>query len=265
MTHIAARLETARELVCQAGARAQQLRRAGISRTRKAHQDFVTQADTEIETTIRVELLRRFRSDRFLGEESGIVAPATDDADGGIWILDPVDGTGNYAAGLDAWCISLAWVRAGRAHLGVVYAPDRDELFVAVRGGGATLNRAPLSLHCAPSVPNDQALIMTGRGSALPIAAYLAVLERLLSAGFEYRRFGSGALGIAWVATGNIQGYVEPGMYPWDVAAARLVVAEAGGELSAYPLDHPSTELGPPVVACRPGLRAILHRTVLFD
>ena len=257
------RLEVAQELVLRAGTRAQELRRAGLSRAQKAHQDFVTQADNEIEATVRVKLLERFRSDGFLGEESGMVPAPTDD--GGVWILDPVDGTSNYAAGLDAWCISLAWVHGGQARLGIVYAPDRNELFIARRGEGATLNQAPLSLLDAVPVPIDQSLIMTGQGSALPMEAHLEVLRRLLSAGFEYRRFGSGALGIARVATGTIQGYVEPGMYPWDVAAARLVVSEAGGELAPFPIDRLSTELGPPVVACRPGLHDTLVATVQLD
>lgn len=257
--------EIARELVTEAGLRAQEIRRGGLVREAKALQDFVTEADRETEATIREELRRRFPRAGVLGEERGLELPETaetpTDAEG-IWILDPIDGTSNYAAGIDAWCVSLAYVRKGMAEIGVVFAPDRRELYTAVRGRGSHLNDAPLQIGAG--IPPSQALIMTGRGSVLPVEKHLEVIRRLLEAGFEYRRCGSGALGLAQVATGQIQGYVEPGMYPWDVAAARLVVAEAGGELTPFPLENPTTDLGPMVVACQPGLLGVLSETVRF-
>ncbi|MCG8480954.1 MAG: inositol monophosphatase, partial [Spirochaetales bacterium] len=257
------RLAAARELVTEAGRRARELRDGGLTRDEKGRHDFVTAADREIEETIRRELHALFPEDRFLGEETGL-RDSEDEASGGtaekrpsdgatrdagLWILDPVDGTANFAAGLDVWCVSLAWIRDGEAHLGVVYAPDCDELYVARRGGGTSLNGRPLSI--TDTTPVEHSLIMTGRGASLTVEQHLEILRRILALGFEYRRFGSGALGIARVATGRIQGYVEPAMYPWDVAAARLVVEEAGGALSPYPFDAPGQKLGPPVVACR--------------
>ncbi len=267
------RSTVAQELVMRAGRRAQELRDGGVSRDVKGRHDFVTDADREIEETLRSELHASFPADRFLGEETGVREPedelsgngAVNASDGtargtGLWILDPVDGTANFAAGLDVWCVSLAWVRDGAAHLGVVYAPDCDELYVARRGGGTRLNGRPLSI--TDTTPVEHSLIMTGRGASLSVEHHLEILRRILALGFEYRRLGSGALGIARVATGRIQGYVEPAMYPWDVAAARLVVEEAGGALSPYPFDASAQELGPPVVACRRDLLSMLTTTV---
>ncbi len=258
-------VEIAKELVAEAGIRAQGRRSAGIVREAKALQDFVTEADRETEAAIRQELRRRFPRTGVLGEERGLELPegaATPMDAEGLWILDPIDGTSNFAAGIDAWCVSLAYVRKGIPEIGVVFAPDREELYTAVRGRGSHLNDAPLRID--GGVPASQALIMTGRGSVLPAEKHLEVIRRLLQAGFEYRRCGSGALGLAQVATGQIQGYVEPGMYPWDVAAARLVVAEAGGELTPFPLENPTTDLGPMVVACQPGLLEVLSEAVRF-
>lgn len=253
------------ETVVTAGQRAQTIRMSGLTRSEKTHQDFVTSADREVEARIRELIGRRFPGDTVLGEEAGDGAPgdASRDADTAdtaaapaTWILDPVDGTSNFAAGLDTWCVSLARVRNGDADLAVIYAPDRDELYTAVAGGGAWLNGRPLAV--SRDVPPEHSLIMTGRGAVLPIEAYLEVLRRLITAGFEYRRYGSGALGIAMVATGAIQGYIETGMYPWDVAAARRIAAEAGAFVSAFPLAPATAQPGPALVVCQPGLEEML-------
>ena len=269
MSNTDGRLEAARSLVMEAGRRAQALRDEGLERDVKGHHDFVTAADREIEETIRTELHVLFPFDRFLGEETGLRdatnsvsgdAAVSGGEDAGLWILDPVDGTANFAARLDVWCVSLAWIRDGEAQLGIVYAPDCDELYVARRGEGATLNGDPLTI--TDELPVEHSLIVTGRGASLSVEHHLETLRRIFALGFEYRRFGSGALGIARVATGRFQGYVEPAMYPWDVAAARLVVEEAGGALSPYPFGAPARELGPPVVACRRDILPMLMTTV---
>jgi myo-inositol-1(or 4)-monophosphatase len=254
-----------RELVLAAGERALEIRAAGITREAKALQDFVTDADRETEETIRGSLGKHYPNDGVLGEERGLELPESAatamDAEG-LWILDPIDGTSNFAAGIDAWCVSLAYVKKGVTELGAIYAPERGELYLARRGEGAWLGERRLSI--SGGVPPQQALIMTGRGSAQPVDMHLEVLRRLLDRGFEYRRCGSGALGLAEVATGRLQGYAEPGMYAWDVAAARLIVAEAGGEISPFPLESPTQELGPLVVGCQPGFLETLVETVRF-
>lgn len=176
------------------------------------------------------------------------------------WILDPIDGTSNFAAGLDAWCVSLGAVEEGVTKFGVIIAPDRNEAYVALRGAGVTLNGNPVFV--SRDVPTDQSLIMTGRGAVFSVGEYLSVIRRIVENGYEYRRYGSGALGLAMVAGGMIQGYIEKGLWPWDVAAARLMVGEAGGYVSPFPLSPILREPGPPVVACQPGLEASLIRVL---
>ncbi len=251
-------LEWAEKAVVHAGGMAQAIRRGGITRQTKSHQDFVTEADQQIEAAIRQELAAAFPQDRFFGEETAGDSPEVSPADStrAVWILDPVDGTSNYASGLDAWCISLARVERGRVMTAALYAPDRNELYLASKGGGATLNGNTLSVSAA--VAREQALVMTGRGAKLSVDRYLQVIRLLLERGYEYRRYGSGALGIAMVSTGAIQGYIETGMYPWDIAAAHLIVQEAGGYCSPYPLEALSGEPGPPLVVCQPGLETDL-------
>jgi len=252
-----------REIVTEAGRRARRIRDEGVTRVVKSHQDFVTEADLQVERFVREELARLFPGDYVFGEEgagnSGTGSGSPEDRV--TWILDPVDGTSNFAAGLDTWCVSLGAVCNGTTEIAVVHAPDRGEEYTAIRGGGSWLNGKRLAVSRDRAVA--ESLVMTGRGATLPIDEYLAVLRRILDGGFEYRRYGSGALGIAMVATGTIQGYIETGMWPWDVAAARLIVAEAGGYLSPFPLDPPKREPGPPLVACQPGLEDALMQVLV--
>jgi len=254
-------LASVTKIILKAGELAQLVRVEGLERQRKSHQDFVTAADLKVEAYVRDCLATLFPNDHVFGEEQTEGQPggngASREGESVIWILDPVDGTSNFAAGLDMWCLSLGAVHKGETVLGVIYAPDRRELYTAVRGEGAVLNGKPLSV--SQDVPPEQALIMTGRGAILPAEQYLTVLRRLMEAGYEYRRYGSGALGIAMVATGTIQGYIETGMWPWDVAAARLIVTEAGGYISPFPLSPAKREPGPPLVACQQGLEDSLH------
>ncbi|MFP4152978.1 MAG: inositol monophosphatase family protein [Alkalispirochaeta sp.] len=262
-------LVEARRIVKDAGRRAQKIRDTGVTRLAKSHQDFVTEADLQVEQFIRGELVVLFPGDRVFGEEGrdGDEGDTEDTTtphsvyDRVTWVLDPVDGTSNFAAGLDTWCVSLGAVRNDMTEIAVIYAPDRDEEYTAIRGGGAWLNGEGLAVSRNRDVA--ESLIMTGRGAVLPVDEYLAILRRILEGGFEYRRYGSGALGIAMVATGTIQGYIEMAMWPWDVAAARLIVAEAGGYLSPFPLDPLKREPGPPLVACQPGLEDSLMKILL--
>lgn len=246
--------EWARDLVVAAGAHAVEVRRRGVTRHRKSHQDFVTAADREIEEMVRQAVEREFPGDRFFGEETAgdRLSLHREEA---AWVLDPVDGTTNYAAGLDAWCVSLARVTASGIDVAAIAAPDRREVYCASRGGGAMCNGVPLDLSAQPVVPHNEALIMTGKGARLPVEEYLAVVRRLLDRGYEYRRYGSGALGIAMVSTGVVQGYIETGMHVWDIAAAHLIVAEARGYCSPFPLNPLAATPGPPLVVCHQGLQ----------
>lgn len=245
--------EWTRNLVVAAGEHAQSMRDQGIIRHRKSHQDFVTAADKDIERMIRDHVHKEFPNDLFFGEETGATEIRLDEKTA-AWVVDPIDGTSNYAAGLDAWCISIARVTAAGVEVAAIAAPDRRETYCAARGDGAVRNGMVLDVSSTPPVSANEALIMTGKGAQLPVDQYLLTLRTLFSRGFEYRRYGSGALGIALVSTGAVQGYIETGMHVWDIAAAHLIVKEANGFCSAFPTNPLSIEPGPPLVVCQPGL-----------
>jgi myo-inositol-1(or 4)-monophosphatase len=244
------RLAIALEAVRDAGRLVQDIRHAGLSVRSKGPQDFVTQADTASERHLRETLRAAFPEDGFFGEEGGL---SEGTRSGGVWVVDPVDGTTNFALGHDYWCISAAWVSGGVTELGIVHAPDRGETYVARRGAGTTLNGAALRLP--DGAPEGGVVVVgLGRSNRRPRADYLAVIDRLLDGGVDYRRLGSGALHIAQVAKGAFAGYYEAHMNSWDAVAALLVVREAGGWTNDY-LAGGSLSRGNVAVACATPLR----------
>lgn len=213
-------------LIRQLGTRAQELRDAGLQVDKKARQDFVSQADVFVEQEIKAWLETHRPEDGFLGEESGLRAGKQ-----GTWVIDPIDGTTNYILGMDYWCISLAWVSQGVLELGIIYAPDRNEFFFARRGEGAFLNDRRLALR----EPDPETVVIgMGRSSRAPAANYARMLERVIDAGIEYRRFGAGALMLAHVAAGQVHAYYEAHMNSWDALAGILLIVEAGGTSSDF-------------------------------
>lgn len=191
--------------------------------------DLVTDADRASEELISGRIKEAFPDHGFLGEEG------TRGADGAEfnWVVDPLDGTTNYAHAYPHFAVSIALERNGQAVLGVVYDPMRDELFVAERGQGATLNGAPIQV----SVEDDllRSLLATGfpyipkqRGEAL------AIWNALMDACQGVRRDGAAALNLTWVACGRLDGFYERNLKPWDMAAGSLIVEEAGGSVSDY-------------------------------
>lgn len=217
-------------LIRQLGAQAQALRNAGLQVDKKARQDFVSHADLFVEKEVKSWLNSHCPQDGFLGEESGLQG-----GEQGTWVLDPIDGTTNYIQGMDYWCISLAYVRHNVIELGIVYAPDRDEFFVARRGKGAFLNDQRLTLR---EPDPDTVIIGMGRSSRAPVENYTRTIARVINAGMEYRRFGAGALMLAHVATGQVHAYYEEHMNSWDALAGLLLIVEAGGTSNAFLADN---------------------------
>jgi myo-inositol-1(or 4)-monophosphatase len=197
--------------------------------TYKGEVDFVTEVDKEAERVIREELLGTFPTHGMLAEEGGELAGEGD----ARWIVDPLDGTTNYAHGLPIFCVSIALQRAGKVVLGVVHDPMREETYVAERGGGATLNDEPIRVSDTEEL--IQALIATGfpydrpkMPEALDLFGRFAALTRGM------RRLGSTALDLCYVASGRLEGYYERGIWAWDIAAGSLILEEAGGKVTDY-------------------------------
>ena len=150
------------------------------------------------------------------------------------WIIDPLDGTVNFAHGFPMFCVSIACEAAGVLEYGVVYDPLREEIFEARRGGGATLNGRLLRVSQIDRL--DAALLVTGfpYDIRLRLPETLARMGRMLAAAQGVRRFGSAALDLAYVAAGRLDGFWEENLKPWDTAAGVLLVAEAGGVVSTF-------------------------------
>jgi myo-inositol-1(or 4)-monophosphatase len=192
--------------------------------TEKTKNDVVSEADRVAEAAIRTELDFRFPQYGFVGEEGG----ASGDAER-RWIVDPLDGTLNFVQGFPHWCVSVALWDAEGPVVGCVLDPLRSDLFLAVRGQGATWNGKPMCVSQQAGL--DGAFLATGfayqLGDRWP--AFNAALGRVFPRAKGIRRAGSAALDLAHVACGIFDGFFELGLKPWDIAAGALLVQEAGG------------------------------------
>ena len=190
-----------------------------------ARGDLVTSADRESERLVVERLRRRFPHAAILGEEGGSSGSGDE-----RWIVDPLDGTTNYAHGYPLWCVSIAYERGGELLAGAVYAPVLGELYAAERGSGATCNGAPIRVSATPNV--CEALVCTG---FLP-SVYernAANFARLSGVAQAVRRDGAAALDLCFVAAGRFDAFWERDLKAWDIAAGTLIVREAGGAVTA--------------------------------
>ena len=241
------RFHAARAIACEAGslARRHYENRAGLAREVKGVQDVVSAADREVEDLIVARLAEAFPGDSFLAEESG---------GGGaerVWVIDPIDGTANFLRGIPSWSVSIAYVADGEIEIGIVGDPVADELFAARRGHGATRNGT--SIRVSGCADLTSATVGLGFSYRRPVADYITVLRRLLEAHCEYRRMGSAAIGLAYVADGRFDGYWEAHCNSWDVLAGLLLVREAGGWVNNF-LAGDGLARGNVVQACTPEL-----------
>jgi myo-inositol-1(or 4)-monophosphatase len=210
--------------------------------------NLVTEMDQRAEALILGRLRGAFPDDAILAEEHG----AAGGRSGRRWIVDPLDGTTNYAHGLPLFGVSIALEEARRLVLGVVYDPMRDELFVGERGGGATLNDAPIRVSATRSI--DASLLVTGfpyniRETAdtnLPEYAAMSLRARAV------RRLGSAVIDLAYVACGRFDGYWELRLGAWDVAAGAVLVDEAGGRITG--VDGGALDVDAPTLLATNGL-----------
>jgi myo-inositol-1(or 4)-monophosphatase len=217
----------------------------------KGPQDHVTAADGAVEKLIKERIASAFPSDDVFGEEGGGRLGER------VWVIDPIDGTINFGRGIGHWCVSIAYVEAGAIALGAIYAPVSDELFLARRGAGATVNGHTMRVSGLADI--KRAYVEWGWSPRRPMAAYLKVLERIDAAGAVFRRSGSGALGLAYVADGRIDGYGELHINSWDCLAGIVMVTEAGGTASDF-LAGDGLAKGNPLLCCTPALKDVLSQ-----
>lgn len=218
-------LHLARSLAVEAGQLVLDGRAGGVraSETKSTPTDMVTEFDRAAEALI-VGRLRTVRpGDGIVGEE-GTDDPGTT---GVRWLIDPIDGTTNFLYGLPGYAVSIAAADEQGAVVGAVYVPTQRELFSARRGGGATLNDAPISC----SSLSDPSTALVGTGFAYHPerrAAQARRVARLIASVRDIRRLGAAAVDLCFVACGRLDAYFEEGLGPWDLAAGELIAREAG-------------------------------------
>ena len=238
-------------IIRDAGRLAQDFRNNGLTIEIKGRQDFVSQADIEVECFLQKEIKHLYPNDNFLGEESGLQEKINiEGEDAGTWVIDPIDGTTNYVQGMDYWCISVGYIKQGVIQLGFIYAPDKDEFFFAKKGKGSYLNGKKLTVQ---DPKKGQAMIGLGRSNRRPLQEYLDLLNTLDKFDVEYRRFGAGALMLAHVASGLVHGYYESHLNSWDALAGILIIEEANGIVNGF-LDNNGLLDGNPIWAASPEL-----------
>jgi myo-inositol-1(or 4)-monophosphatase len=222
--------------------------------TLKGAQDWLTEADGAVERFLSDRLADAFPSDGFQGEEGGKARHGTL-----RWVVDPIDGTSNYARARPRFCVSLALLEDRTPLIGVLVAPAMGETFAARRGAGATLNGTPI--RAANTTQMSRAMVECGWSHRRPATMFTAMVKRVIEAGVAPRMLGSGALALADVAAGRLDAYVELHINLWDVAAGLVLLQEAGAYVSPF-LEGDGPERGNPILACAPGIAAELRQVV---
>lgn len=200
--------------------------------TKKGDINLVTEADLASEALIIERIKSYYPKHAILAEEAGNAVVA-DGAGTWKWIIDPLDGTTNYAHGYPCFAVTLALEHEGEVVIGVTLDPTRDELFAAEKGRGATLNGKPIAVSSTDDLGNS--LICTGFPYDFKRKDDFARhLTAFLMQSRGVRRDGSAAIDLAYVACGRFDGFWEEGLNPWDMAAGKLLVEEAGGWVTDY-------------------------------
>ncbi len=222
---ITARYAEARRIAAKAGALALDYFRSfdGLTVEVKGHQDFVSEADKNVEQFVRDALASAYPEDGIVGEED---APKPGSS-GFTWVIDPIDGTTNFIHGIPGWTVVLAGVVGKKTEVGVIHDPNHDEMYHARRGHGAFCNDRKLRVLLGRDIRTGSVGVgFSGRTRAGGIKR---LVDEVIDAGGVFYRNASGALSLAYVASGKLLGYVEEHMNAWDCLAGQLLVAEAGG------------------------------------
>ncbi len=197
---------------------------------KKGRIDLVTEADTGSEERIKATIKKAFPDHTILAEESGLETGAADCR----WIIDPLDGTTNYAHQLGLFAVSIAFALDDKIIIGIVLNPLSGELFVAAQGQGATLNSRPINV--SPAAEVSESLLVTGfpYAQAAIIDELMFRFKNCLKASQGVRRLGSAALDLCFVACGRFEGFWEQELKPWDTAAGQLIAREAGADVTNF-------------------------------
>lgn len=232
-------------------------RRDDIQTSKKGINDYVTSVDKAAEAEI-IEIIQKSYSDHtIISEERGALEGKDSDIQ---WVIDPLDGTTNFVKGLPHFSVSIAIRVKNRTEVGVVYDPIRNELFTAVRGEGAKLNEVRLRVDSQNEL--NGAILATGFPFKQPnlMPTQFAIMNNLIDEAADFRRTGSAALDLCYVASGRVDGYFEMGLKPWDCAAGDLIVREAGCLVCDFNAGHGYLRSGNIVAAPARILKEMLNK-----
>ena len=239
-------LKSSQGLVSEVGGyiRAQRLRFKPSDLEQKSDNSLVSFVDKEAEQRLIEGLSKLLPESRFLSEETR--SSTRLDQPGWLWVVDPLDGTTNFIHQLPAYCVSVALLENGRSILGIIYDVPHQNCYWALRGEGSFLNKEQIFVSRTSSIENS--LLGVGFFAEDSVSAHLYVeaLSKLSMRTRGWRRLGSAALQMAFVAAGYLDAYIDVGLKAWDVAAGLLLIEEAGGRLSSFsgsPIDINSVEL----------------------
>ncbi|MEP7271515.1 MAG: inositol monophosphatase family protein [Acidobacteriota bacterium] len=224
-------IELAIRAAREAGAILQDYAHRGFEIRQKGRINLVTEADHASEKHIKDLIAVHYPEHRILAEESG----ASDMRGSGseyCWIIDPLDGTTNFAHGLPCYAVSIGIERAGEMIVGVIYDPTRDELFASERGAGATLNDLPIRVSEVEQL--ERGLVVSGFPYDIRerMDEYLPAWQKFLEYAQGVRRLGAAAIDMCYVANGRLDGFWEFGLNAWDTAAGWVIIEEAGGKVT---------------------------------
>ena len=231
-------------------------RRDNLEVDLKGANDFVTNIDKEAEQAIIETIKKNYPDHTIIGEENG---PQIGENNNVQWVIDPLDGTTNFVNGFPHFAVSIAVRENGRTEVAVVYDPLRNELFTAIRGAGARLNDTRLRVASRVDLANS--IIATGfpyrTKHAMPIQ--LAIMSSMSQTCPDFRRTGSAALDLCYLASNRVDGYFELGLKPWDLAAGELIAREAGAILTDFAGGTDYMKSGNIVGSSPRGVKAILN------
>lgn len=222
---------------------------------RKGHQDLVSEADKALERQIRTGIMAAFPQDGILGEEDGYEAGESDFT----WVIDPIDGTANFVAGIPAWTVVIALVHNSRVMAGFIYEPAMDVMYTGYDGKGAFRNGARMSVVANADIQTGS--IAVGFSNRSKAGFIEALVSSIVAEGGVFYRNASGALSLAYVADGRVIGYSEDHMNAWDYLAGQLMVREAGGTVEQQDVDEVLRKGGRVVASAPPVFDRLLELT----